>query len=65
MHMAGSTVHDRLNALYIGLPHSVRSSVGMGNLNAEGNALAANIALGHFAAPPILEKSLVNPGGHA
>ena len=47
VHMAGSTVHDRLDALDIGLPHSVGTSVGVGDLDAKGNALAANIALSH------------------
>ena len=45
--MARSTVDNRLNALDIGLPHSVGTSVGVGNLNTKGNALAANIALSH------------------
>ena len=45
--MAGSTVNDRLDALDIGLPHSVRTSVGVGDLDTKGNALAANIALSH------------------
>lgn len=43
--MAGGTVNDRFHALHIGLPHSVCTSVGMGDLNAKGNTLAANIAL--------------------
>ena len=45
--MARSTVNDRLDALDVGLPSSVGTSVGMGDLNAERNALAANIALCH------------------
>ena len=45
--MLRTSVHDRLDALHIGLPHSVGPSVGMGDLNAKGNALAANIALSH------------------
>ena len=47
VYMARSTVDNRLDALHIGLPHSVGPSVGMGDLNAKGNALAANIALSH------------------
>ena len=47
IHMARSTVNDRLDALDVGLPSSVGTSVGMGDLNAERNALAANIALCH------------------
>ena len=45
--MAGSTVDNRLDTLDIGLPHSVGTSVGMGDLDAKGHALAANIALSH------------------
>ena len=45
--MARSTVDNRLHALDIGLPHSVGTSVRMGDLDAEGNALAADIALCH------------------
>ena len=45
--MARSTVNDRLDALDVGLPCSVGPSVGMGDLDPERNALAANIALCH------------------
>ena len=45
VYMARSTIDNRLHALDIGLPHSVGASVGVRNLNAESNALAANIAL--------------------
>ena len=47
IHMARSTVNDRLDALDVGLPCTVGSSVRMGDLNAERNALAADIALCH------------------
>ena len=47
VYMAGSTVDDRLDALDIGLPHSVGTSVGVGDLDTESHALAANIALSH------------------
>ena len=43
--MARGTIHDGLHALYVGLPHSVGTSVGVGDLDAERNTLAANIAL--------------------
>ena len=46
--MARSTVDNRFHALDIGLPHSVGTSVGMGNFNTESNALAADIALSHW-----------------
>jgi len=43
--MAGRTVNDCLHALYVGLPCTVGTSVGMGDLNAKRHTLAANIAL--------------------
>ena len=47
VNMLGASVHDGLDALHIGLPCTVGSSVRMGDLNAERNALAADIALCH------------------
>ena len=46
--MARSTVNNRLDALDVGLPHPIGTSVGVGNLNSERNTLAANIALSHW-----------------
>jgi hypothetical protein len=57
VHMAGSTVNDSLDALDVGLPCTVGTSVGVGNLNTEGHALAAKITLSHFIAPPIWNHS--------
>ena len=45
--MAGSTVNDGLDPLYIGLPGSVGTSVGVGNLDTKGNALTTIITLRH------------------
>ena len=45
--MARSTVDHRLDALHIGLPSTIGTSVGVGNLNAEGNALTTKITLSH------------------
>ena len=45
--MARGTVDNRLDALHIGLPGTVGASVGVGNLNAEGNALTTKITLSH------------------
>ena len=45
--MARSTVNDRFDTLDVGLPCTVGSSVRMGDLDTERNALAANIALCH------------------
>ena len=53
--MAGSTVYNSLYTTDIRLPSPVGTSVGVGNLDTEGNALAANIALCHFPAPPYLQ----------
>ena len=47
VYMARSTVDNRLDTLDIRLPSSVGTSVGMGDLDTESNALAANIALSH------------------
>ena len=48
IYMARSTVHDSFDALDVGLPGSVGTPVGMGDLNAEGNALSANITFCHL-----------------
>ena len=47
IHMARSTVNDSLDPLHIGLPGTIGTSVGVGNLNAEGNALTTIITLCH------------------
>ena len=57
VHMAGSTVDNRLDTLHIGLPGTVGTSVGVRNLNTKGHALAAKITLSHFIAPPIEKVS--------
>ena len=58
--MAGRTIDDCFHALYIGLPSSVGASVGMGDLNAECNTLAANIALCQLLHLQSLRKSSQN-----
>jgi len=45
--MARSTVHNGLDPLYVGLPGSVGTSVGVGNLDTKANALATIITLRH------------------
>ena len=57
--MAGSTVNDSLDALDVGLPCTVGTSVGVGNLDTEGHALAAKITLSHFIAPPIWNQFIL------
>lgn len=53
VHMAGSSIHDSLNALDVGLPCAVCTSVGVRDFDTKGYALATEIALSHFLAPPI------------
>ena len=48
VNVLGRAVHDGLDALHIGLPGTVGSSVGVGDLNAESHALIAEFALCHF-----------------
>ena len=58
--MAGGSVNHSLNALNVGLPGTVGTSVGVRNLDTEGHALIAKITLSHFVAPPIRMIWLVN-----
>ena len=51
--MAGSSIHNRLDALDIGLPCTVGTSVGVGDLDTKRHALATKITLSHLIAPPI------------
>jgi hypothetical protein len=45
--MAGRTIDDCLHALDIGLPGTIGTSVRVGNLDAEGHALIAELAFCH------------------
>ena len=45
--MAGSSVNDSLNALDVGLPCTIGTSVGVRDLDTEGHALVAKFALSH------------------
>ena len=47
IHMARSTANNGLNPLHVGLPCPVGTSVGVGNLDTKGNALATIITLCH------------------
>ena len=47
VHMARSTVDNCLDPLYVGLPSTIGTSVGVGDLDTEGNALATIITLRH------------------
>ena len=48
VHMAGSSVDDSLNALDVGLPCTIGTSVGVGDLDTEGYALATKITFRHL-----------------
>ena len=47
INVAGCTLHDCLNALDIGLPGAVGTTVRVRNLNTKADALAANFAFCH------------------
>ncbi len=47
VHMARSTVDNSLNPLDVGLPSTVGTSVGVGDLNTKGYTLTAKITLRH------------------
>ena len=47
IYMAGRAVNNCLNALHIGLPCTIGTSVGMGNLDTETDTLIAKLALSH------------------
>jgi hypothetical protein len=49
VNVSGSALHDRLHALHVGLPGAVGTAMGVGHLNAEGDALIAEFAFGHVA----------------
>ena len=48
MYMARSTINNSFDALDVGLPSSVGTSMGVRNLDTESHALAADIALCHL-----------------
>jgi hypothetical protein len=47
VHMAGSTIDNSLDTLHIGLPSTIGTSVGVGDLDTKGNALTTIITLRH------------------
>ena len=47
VHMARGTINDSLHTLDVGFPSPVGASVGVGNLNPEGNALVAELTFSH------------------
>jgi hypothetical protein len=60
--VARSTVDNGLDPLNIGLPGTVGTSVGVGDLNTEGNALTTIITLRHHCTSyPLLMACIVRP----
>ena len=47
VHMAGGIADDSLHALNVGLPHTIGTSVGVGNSDTESHALVAKLTLSH------------------
>ena len=58
VHMARSTVDNGLNPLHVGLPGTIGTSVGVGNLNTKGNALTTIVTLRHTLHLPSADGSL-------
>ena len=56
VHMLGRTVHDRLDALHIGLPGTIGTAVRVGHLDTKSNALIAKFAFGHIPSTSSLVK---------
>jgi hypothetical protein len=56
VNMLGSAVNNRLNTLYVGLESLVAATMRVGNLNTEGNALAAYFTFCHDGTPPCSGK---------
>ena len=46
--MLGAAVYDGLDALHIGLPGTVGTSVGVGNLDTKGYILVAKLTFCHY-----------------
>ena len=47
IHMAGGTIDDCLHTLHVGLPGTIGTPMRVGNLDTEGHALVAKLALSH------------------
>ena len=60
VHMARSPVNNRLDPLHIGLPGTIGTSVGVGDLDTESHALATIITLRHFSHLLSAYDSLLN-----
>ena len=47
IHMAGGTIDNCLHTLHVGFPGTIGTTMRVGDLNAESNALIAELALSH------------------
>ena len=61
VNMAGSSIHDSLDALDVGLPCTVGTSVGVRNLDTEGYALTTKITLSHSLHLPSFDNYILRP----
>ena len=62
VHMAGSTIDNSLDTLHVGLPSTIGTSVGVGDLDTKGNALTTIITLRHHCTSyPLLMARIVRP----
>jgi UDP-N-acetylenolpyruvoylglucosamine reductase len=59
VNMAGSSVDHSLNALNVGLPGTVGTSVGVRNLDTKGYALTTKITLSHSLHLPSFDNHIV------
>ena len=60
VNMAGSSVNHSLDALDVGLPGTVGTSVGVRDLNAEGHTLTTKITLSHSLHLPSFYYSIIH-----
>ena len=54
--ITGRPVHYRFHSSHVGLPSSVRTTVGVGHLDAKRHALAAASTFCHCTAPPLFKS---------
>ena len=65
VNMAGSSVDHSLNALNVGLPGTVGTSVGVRNLDTKGYALTTKITLSHSLHLPSFHYSVIHAPSQA
>jgi len=65
VHVTGGSVNERLNTLYIGLPGTVGTPVGMAHLNTKGNAFSANFTFCHLSTSLQKPMLYIKPNYHS